>query len=495
MRREVTAIDHVLVQQHQTSAAGVEVDTFGFDLSLITAKSIKDLRAITYPSNIIGPNPAMNEHAPPGKFFYDRDFLLQFNTICKGEVLAEIALVLLGIDSRHPRRVEPVVQGGYQRGRPRGLARGRGVHINTASGAMGYTRGRESSDGGIGGLDRLGFVSSVRPARSSVGPGQAFGARGDVISGLHGRRRTTEHRQSLAAIQPDRIATAPPASVSRFIAEGKNRLADKSDETTMESVERQVRALLGALTAENFDSVSSQILEWANKSATESDGRTLRLVIKLVFEKAKDQAVCAPICAKLCRRLWQDISPDVQDNQRTDADGNLLGSGLLLREYLLERYGEELEATWSRGASSLETVEKPPLKPIARDAGVDASQDARKSTVSGGYNAVRTAKRQALGLIQFIGELFVLEMVSTEVIHACITKLLFNITAPKDHDVESLCLLLTIVGAKLEIQPKMGQQVRLYIQRMHRLMNNECLTFETSRLINVRSVVCASVSP
>ena len=55
-----------------------------------------------------------------------------------------------------------------------------------------------------------------------------------------------------------------------------------------EMVERKVRSLLNKLTMEKFDSLSDQIIQWANKSENEKDGRTLIQVIKLVFAMATD---------------------------------------------------------------------------------------------------------------------------------------------------------------------------------------------------------------
>jgi len=57
-----------------------------------------------------------------------------------------------------------------------------------------------------------------------------------------------------------------------------------------EMVERKVKGLLNKLTMENFDSIYDQITLWANKSLNEKDGMTLIQVLKLVFEKATDEA-------------------------------------------------------------------------------------------------------------------------------------------------------------------------------------------------------------
>ena len=75
------------------------------------------------------------------------------------------------------------------------------------------------------------------------------------------------------------------------------------DPNSPELVQRKVKALLNKLTMEKFDSISDQILEWANKSEQESDGRILRQVIALVFEKATDEAAWSSMYALLCRKV------------------------------------------------------------------------------------------------------------------------------------------------------------------------------------------------
>jgi translation initiation factor 4G len=67
-----------------------------------------------------------------------------------------------------------------------------------------------------------------------------------------------------------------------------NRFQVQADGDSPEMVECKVKGLLNKLTMEKIDSISDQIISWANKSENEKDGRTLIQVIKLVFEKATD---------------------------------------------------------------------------------------------------------------------------------------------------------------------------------------------------------------
>src|SRR6186713_3219521 len=50
--------------------------------AITSAQPIEDLRKVTYPDPNKPPQTELNLHAQPGKFRYDRDFLLQFMEIC-----------------------------------------------------------------------------------------------------------------------------------------------------------------------------------------------------------------------------------------------------------------------------------------------------------------------------------------------------------------------------------------------------------------------------
>jgi translation initiation factor 4G len=75
------------------------------------------------------------------------------------------------------------------------------------------------------------------------------------------------------------------------------------------------KGLLNKLTMERFASISDQIISCANKSEKEKDGRTLIQVIRLVFEKATDEATRSEMYARLCRKMMEQISTNVQDDE------------------------------------------------------------------------------------------------------------------------------------------------------------------------------------
>ena len=84
------------------------------------------------------------------------------------------------------------------------------------------------------------------------------------------------------------------------------------------------------------------------------------------------------------------------------------------------------------------------------------------------YYAAQKAKRQGLGLIKFIGELFKLQMLTEHIMHECVKKLLGNVDDPEEEEIESLCKLLAIVGSLLDT-PKARAHLNVYFSRMREL--------------------------
>ena len=94
------------------------------------------------------------------------------------------------------------------------------------------------------------------------------------------------------------------------------------DQDLPELVERKVK---GLLTLEKFTSISDRIIAWANKSEKEKDGRTLIQAIRLVYEKAMDEATWSEMYARLCtgRKMMEQIGTqaNVQDDGIKNSEG------------------------------------------------------------------------------------------------------------------------------------------------------------------------------
>ena len=209
---------------------------------------------------------------------------------------------------------------------------------------------------------------------------------------------------------------------------------------------------------ETFDSISDRIIEWANKSEAEEDCRTLTHVSRLVFEKATDEASRSEVYARLCRKMMETISPNVQYDGIRNADGKPITGGQLLRKRLLNRCQENFERGWV-------ATPGPPEDAVVEKA---AETSGEVELHPNEYVIAQEARRQCLGLAQFIGELYKVQMLSERIMHECIKRLLDNVDDPKEEDIESLCQLLDTVGKLLD-HPKASAHMDIYFTRMEGL--------------------------
>ncbi|KAF8608124.1 ARM repeat-containing protein [Ceratobasidium sp. AG-I] len=308
---------------------------------------------------------------------------------------------------------------------------------------------RSASQGGVGGP---GGPREAKRTRSQRGNNRNDSMRG---SGFQ-----TPVNQ-MASFEP----VAPlEQSENRWVAGSTQRTPQQVEARAL--VERKVKSLLNKLTMDKFDSISDQIIEYANKSENEKDGATLMQVIKLVFEKAKDEAAFSEMYARLCRKMVERVSPNVQDETIRSADGQPIMGGTLFRKYLLNRCQEDFERGWSaKEAAAALAASK-----AGDDKAAEAASQANGEAVlySEEYYAAAKAKRQGLGLVRFIGELFKLQMLTERIMHECIKKLLSNVVNPEEEEIESLCKLLTTVGHSLD-NAKARNHMDIYFERMQEM--------------------------
>ncbi|KAL2001480.1 hypothetical protein VTN02DRAFT_1699 [Thermoascus thermophilus] len=222
---------------------------------------------------------------------------------------------------------------------------------------------------------------------------------------------------------------------------------------TPDLVQRKVKANLNKMTPENFDRISNQILDIVSQSKDETDGRTLRQVIQLTFEKATDEAHWAPMYAKFCKRMLESMSPEIKDENIRDKMGNVVTGGSLFRKYLLNRCQEEFERGWK--------VNLPP-KPEG------VTEEA--AMLSDEYYAAAAAKRRGLGLVKFIGELYKLGMLTERIMHECVKKLVDYEGVPDEAEVESLTSLLRTIGGSLDASEKGHAMMDAYFVRINMMI-------------------------
>jgi len=258
----------------------------------------------------------------------------------------------------------------------------------------------------------------------------------------------------------DKLNNAPAVNIEPVtpLDVPANRRTRKPLADKQRSVEREVRALLNKLTMAGLDSTSDRIIEWANKSEAEKDGRMVIHIIRLVFESVT-KTPWSGVYALLCRKVMENISPNVQDDDVRGADGKPITGGRLFQKYMLNHCQEALERGWT-----------------AKVSGGTAATNAAKTSgevelYSDEYDAIQKARRRGLGLVQFISELYKLQMLTERTMHECIEKLLAGIDNPGEEEIENSCRMLTATGKLLD-NPKARAHMDVYFVRMEKLRKN-----------------------
>lgn len=232
-------------------------------------------------------------------------------------------------------------------------------------------------------------------------------------------------------------------------------MTDAAGHMAPDMVQRKVKSNLNKMTPERFDKIAGQILAIAAQSKDETDGRTLRQVIALTFEKACDEAHWASMYAKFCKRMLEEMSPEIKDEDVTDKNGEPIVGGPLFRKYLLNRCQEEFERGWEVNLPA-------PAE----------GQSEEAAMLSDDYYIAAAAKRKGLGLIQFIGELYKLGMLSVRIMHECVFKLLNFEGVPDESAIESLVKLLRTVGGVMENSQDPGPSlVKSYFDKIQSVLD------------------------
>ncbi|CAG8570984.1 22012_t:CDS:10 [Dentiscutata erythropus] len=437
---------------------------------LSSARLIDDLNSVPYPPHIKSPNPSA-----PGKYKYDRSFLMQFMNVCKEKPENLPALDAIGMDeakddkknARNPPRLTSRSSSQHAKSSPsqatqyqpmgdfKSLPKSTGddrfmmqtttISGRTSSGSSSFGRSTLGS--------RTGSGSTLLPAPMGVGPSPPSPGRG---AGRRDSKRISRHQISQAG--QDQVTPLEPTE-GRWVPGMVNPIPRGSDENLqIDVIQRKVKALLNKLTLEKFDSISDQIIEYANKSRYERDGRMLKEVIRLTFEKSCDEPNFSQMYAQLCRKMMERIDTDIVDENVTNAEGKFVQGGTLFRKYLLNRCQEDFEKGWK--------VNVP----------VPSNEKGEPDLMSDEYYTAARAKRHGLGLIRFIGELFKLNMLTERIMHECVKKLLtVQHGIPEEEEMESLCKLMTTVGQQLD-HAKAKSHMDAYFLRMEDISKNSKLS-------------------
>ncbi|CAA97349.1 translation initiation factor eIF4G [Schizosaccharomyces pombe] len=424
--------------------------------SLLNSQFITDFSALVYPSTI--KPPSTEEALKAGKYEYDVPFLLQFQSVYTDKPMK-------GWDERMKETVASAFSDKSSRGMYSSSRQSSRSGSNTHSHAgpgfggpserkgisrLGIDRGFSSSGAGFGSGSN--YKSAPSRGVSHHGHGGMSGShRGSQRGSRRGGGERDKPDPSSLTIPVDQVA---PLQLSANRWQPK-KLTEKPAETKGEDeeallppevVQRKVKGSLNKMTLEKFDKISDQILEIAMQSRKENDGRTLKQVIQLTFEKATDEPNFSNMYARFARKMMDSIDDSIRDEGVLDKNNQPVRGGLLFRKYLLSRCQEDFERGWK--------------------ANLPSGKAGEAEIMSDEYYVAAAIKRRGLGLVRFIGELFKLSMLSEKIMHECIKRLLGNVTDPEEEEIESLCRLLMTVGVNIDATEKGHAAMDVYVLRM-----------------------------
>ncbi|RWA11724.1 hypothetical protein EKO27_g3373 [Xylaria grammica] len=459
--------------------------------SLKTARLLDVIKTDIYPPGINSPNPALNAAvAKKGTSFkYDSAFLLQFKTVFTEQPSLDFHQQVKNLigDGDGGRSTSNRSGGGSGRQSTRGSTSSFPMGSFGAAGVQPLPAGTTSAQRFEMSNKAMGGRPGMNPMASFQRPGGAFASGGSQMSRTPssnmsnmphsprpGSRRNASKPNTLNAKAEAQAAKNMPltqglkiealqTSTSGWkpLSVGKSatssNLAAQSTLMDPAMVQRKVKAALNKMTPDNFDRISDQILEIAAQSKEETDGRTLRQVIQLTFEKATDEAHWASMYAKFCKKMLETMSSDIRDENIKDKMGNVVSGGALFRKYLLNRCQEEFERGWQTQL------------PEPKEGG--DKKAAAAALLSDEYYQAAAAKRRGLGLVQFIGELYKLGMLTERIMHECVRKLVDYSGIPDEAEVESLCKLLRTIGGNLDASEKGKAMMDAYFQRIQNMID------------------------
>ncbi|XP_031625532.1 eukaryotic translation initiation factor 4 gamma 3-like [Contarinia nasturtii] len=250
---------------------------------------------------------------------------------------------------------------------------------------------------------------------------------------------------------------------------------DKNDDGEAEELYKQARSILNKLTAQNFGILSEQF-----QSLKIDTKEKLVGVINLVFNKAVNEPSFSEGYAKLSQYLSHC-------SQQID-------SSLTERAYFKRTLINKCQVEFEQHVANKNTTEAA-LAPLMAKMKVCQEQNDQngikeiKTQITEEESALR---RRLVSTVRFIGELYKLDMLTTNIMNVCIHALIREAapnqsnTSQANEKLECVCKLLTTVGGKLEQRSADNVQnldLTVYMNQLKRIADNKIRNFKTTTRI------------
>ena len=379
-----------------------------------TVRVLRNTNGIKYPATVCAPN--LNAK----RIVYDFAFLRLFSDVQRAPEGMKSITEIYGDDFRPSRNRST---NSSASSRPNVQMHHQGSHSNL----------RNSSRRGVGGKGGMGPVppSLARQVSSgalSMSRNNSSNRSFHQNSKQGGNRggRTSNYQSPSTPVEPQVVL--PPRSENAFTVVNKAALSET------ELILRNVKSLLNKLTLENFERVSMKIINGGLSSV-----ELLMGAIDLIFEKAINEPHFGKMYAQLCRVIMFEL-PNVQKWVGSDQKTNHF------RRSLLKKCQEEFEkdSKWTdddAGSKESRSERRKMLDKLSPEEKLKiAEEDYERGKI----------KRRVLGNIQFIGQLYLEQILSENIVHRCIMSLLKNNNDPEEEDIESFCKFMMAIGARLD---------------------------------------------
>ncbi|GEQ66967.1 hypothetical protein JCM33374_g630 [Metschnikowia sp. JCM 33374] len=264
-------------------------------------------------------------------------------------------------------------------------------------------------------------------------------------------------QQSLAELNPAPLISSANRWVPRSRAKtAEVKLApDGSNLLSSTDIERKINSSLNKLTLEMFEPITDELLKISRQSVWEDDAQTLKQVVSLTFSKACDEPHWSPVYARFCAKMFKELPTDIKDMNTFTKTGEPATGGDLARRILLAICQTEYNRGW---VDKLPTKEDgSPLEPVM---------------MSDEYYIMASAKRRGLGLLKFIGNLFILNMLNDQVILGCLRDQSKNVVDPSEDCLENLAQLVSTVGSRLETSGRNKAALDKIYDNIHQILGN-----------------------
>lgn len=432
----------------------------GFTLSDLIAKvaeatPIEDPFSHKYPEGLQAPDPRWKMEEI--KFRYDPVFLMQFQDV-----------TAVALDSEWKNKLDGLgITGNKARGGSNQSRGSAGKFGNNSMGGANSMMGMNRLNNGP--LSRGGQFSEGRQNSRTGSKRKGGSSGGGVGGGLRDRSaRKGQSGRGARNFRDELLPPSKPLEEVKPLVKSENRWVPKSrakktevklapDGTELlepEEVERKINSLLNKLTLEMFEQITDEMMKIANQSKWEEDAKTVRQVISLTFAKACDEPYWSLVYAQFCAKMCKEMSDEIKDVNIVK-NGEVVSGGDLARRILLATCQVEYEKGWT---DKLPTNEDgTPLEP---------------EMMSDEYYIMAAAKRRGLGLVKFIGHLYILNMLNDQVILLCLRDQSSNTEDPSEDRLENLAQLINTVGARLETKEKTKAALNFVFDNVQTILDN-----------------------